>query len=103
MQQQINDNLKKLSTWKRIFFMAIFSVIVGFVRILLWAMIFLQVASMLFSGRANENILNFGQNISAYLYHILLFLTFNTEALPFPFSDWKLTETLDLPKIKQDT
>jgi hypothetical protein len=103
MQQQINDNLKKLSTWKRIFFMAIFSVIVGFVRILLWAIILLQIASVLFSGRTNENILNFGQSLSAYLYHILLFLTFNTETLPFPFSDWKLTEQLDLPKIKQDS
>ncbi|MCK5121080.1 MAG: DUF4389 domain-containing protein, partial [Methylococcales bacterium] len=47
MQQEINDNLKKISTWKRIFFMLVFAVIVGLVRILLWAVIFLQVASAL--------------------------------------------------------
>ncbi|MDQ7090887.1 MAG: DUF4389 domain-containing protein [Methylococcales bacterium] len=100
MKEQINDNLKKLSTWKRIFFMAIFSVIIGLVRILLWAIIFLQVASTLFTGHVNKNILTFGQGLSAYLYHILLFLTFNTDTRPFPFSDWDLTEQVDLPKIK---
>ena len=99
MEEQINQNLKKISTWQRIFFMVIYSVIVGLVRILLWAVILLQVASTLLTGKSNENILSFGSNLSAYLYHILLFLTFNTEKLPFPFSDWSLTKDLELPKI----
>lgn len=92
MQEQINDNLKKLSTWKRIFFMLIFAVIVGLVRMLIWAVVVLQVASTLLTGSPNQNILRFGRNLSAYVYHILVFLTFNTDQLPFPFSDWSLTE-----------
>ncbi len=99
MQDELNENLKKLSTWKRIFFMLIYSVIVGLVRILLWAVILLQVASTLLTGLCNNNILTFGRSLSAYLYHILLFLTFNTDQLPFPFSDWSLTNELELPKI----
>ncbi|MCK4842864.1 MAG: DUF4389 domain-containing protein [Methylococcales bacterium] len=98
MQQQINDNLKKISTWKRIFFILAFFIIVSLVRILLWAVILLQIASALFTGSANKNILTFGQTLSVYLYHILLFLTYNTEDLPFPFSDWKLTEGLNTPE-----
>jgi len=101
MEQEINDNIKKISTWKRIFFMLVFTVIVGLVRMLLWAVIFLQVASALITGSANKNILNFGQTLSAYLYHILLFLTYNSDHVPFPFSDWGLTEELELPKIKE--
>lgn len=101
MQQDINDNLKKISTWKRIFFMVVFAVIVGMVRILLWAVILLQVASALFTGHPNENILSFGSKLSAYLYHILLFLTYNTDKLPFPFSNWDDTEELELPEIKE--
>jgi hypothetical protein len=101
MQKEINDNLKKISTWKRIFFMVVFSVIVGLVRILLWAVILLQVASTLITGSANRNILGFGSKLSAYLYHILLFLTYNTDKLPFPFSDWDLIEALDVPKIEE--
>lgn len=100
MQQEINENLKKISTWKRIFFMLVFTVIVGMVRILLWAIIFLQVASALFTGKPNQNILSFGSKLSAYLYHILLFLTYNTDKLPFPFSEWNDTEALELPEIK---
>lgn len=101
MQQELNDNLKKISTWKRIFFMLIFSVIVGLVRILLWAVILLQVASALITGSANSNILDLGAKLSAYLYHILLFLTYNTDQLPFPFVDWNVTEELELPEIKK--
>jgi uncharacterized protein DUF4389 len=101
MQEQINENLKKIGTWKRIFFMLIYTVIVGLVRILLWAVILLQVASTLLTGQCNQNILSFGKTLAAYLYHILLFLTFNTERLPFPFSDWNLTEELDLPELNK--
>ena len=98
MDEQINYNLKNISTWKRIFFMLIFAAIGGLVRLLLWAVILLQVASTLLTGKANINILNFGRSLAVYTYHILLFLTFNTEVLPFPFSAWNLTADLHLPE-----
>lgn len=101
MQQDINENLKKMSSWKRILFMLVFSVIVGLIRIILWTVILLQIASVLFTGGSNQHVLDFSRKLSAYLYHIILFLTFNTDDLPFPFSDWKLTEELDLPKTKK--
>ncbi len=100
MDEQINYNLKNISTWKRIFFMLIFAAIGGLVRLLLWAVILLQVASTLLTGKANINILNFGRSLAVYTYHILLFLTFNTEVLPFPFSAWNLTAELQLPESK---
>lgn len=88
----INKNLKKLSTWKRIFFILVFAVIVGLVRIILWGIIVLQVASTLLTGSRNKNILNFSKNISTYLYNILLFMTFSSDQLPFPFADRSFTE-----------
>ena len=102
MEQEINENLKKINTWKRIFFIIVFAVIVGLVRILLWAVVLLQIASALLTGEPNKNILNFGRTLSVYLYHILLFLTYNIEVLHFPFSDWNLTEGLELPEIKKE-
>lgn len=98
MQEQINENLKKPGTWKRIFFMLIFAAIISLVRMLLWAVILLQIASTLLTGNVNANILAFGRSLAAYTYHILLFLTFNTDTMPFPFSDWQMTEELNLPK-----
>ncbi len=102
MQEQINENFKKTSTWEKIFFIVVFVVIVGLVRILLWVVILLQIASTLLTGAVNTNILNFGRSLAAYLYHILLFLTFNTNTLPFPFSAWKITEELELPQVEQN-
>ena len=61
MQEDINQNLQKLSTWKRIFFMAIFAVIVSLVQIVLQLIILLQIASMLMTGNPNTNILSFGK------------------------------------------
>jgi len=42
MDEQINYNLKQLSTWKRIFFMLVFAAIGSLVRMILWAVIILQ-------------------------------------------------------------
>jgi hypothetical protein len=100
MDEQINYNLKQLSTWKRIFFMLVFAAIGALVRMILWTVIILQVASTLLTGKANQNVLSFGRSLSVYIYHIMLFLTFNTETLPFPFSDWNLTAELQLPETK---
>jgi len=98
MDEQINYNLTQMATWKRIFFMLIFAAIGSLVRMTLWFVILLQVASTLLTGKANPNILSFGRSLSVYTYHILLFLTFNTETRPFPFSEWNITAELQLPK-----
>jgi len=94
MEEKLQDNLKQVSTWKRIGFILVFAVIAGVVRTLIWVVVILQIAAALFTGNTNQHILGFGQKLAAYLYHILLFMTFNTDALPFPFSDWNLTEEI---------
>jgi len=97
MQEQINENLKKVETWKRIIFMLIYALIDSLVRLVLWLVIFLHVGSVLLTGKTNANILEFGRSLSAYHYHILLFLTFSTEQLPFPFAGWNVIADLELP------
>jgi len=98
LDEETNENLKKISTWKRIAFILIFAVIIGVVRTLLWVVVLLQIVSALITGNPNKNILGFGQKLAAYTYHILLFLTFNTDETPFPFSDWSATEEAVLQK-----
>ncbi|MDD5633212.1 MAG: DUF4389 domain-containing protein, partial [Methylococcales bacterium] len=55
MEEQINYNLKQLGAWKRIFFMLVFAAIGSLVRMILWAVIILQVGSTLLTGKANQN------------------------------------------------
>ncbi len=91
-------HLTDATTWKRVFFMLIFAAIGGFVRMLIWLTIVLQIVSIIFTGKSNENVLVFARNLATYTYHILLFLTFNTETYPFPLSPWSVTVNLDIEK-----
>lgn len=102
MHTQMNDNLKRLETWKRIVFMLIYALIDSLVKLVLWLVIFLQTATILLVGQTNPILLEFGRNLSAYHYQILLFLTFNQDQLPFPFSKWQTEaeqQVEQLPKL----
>lgn len=101
MDEQISYNLAQPEIWKRFFFMLIFAAIGGLIRLLIWAVTLFQIASVILTGKANENILHFGRSLSVYTYHILLYLTFTTETLPFPFAAWNLTADLQLPENKE--
>lgn len=94
--EQINENLKKIETWKRIIFMLIYALIDSMVRLILWLVVLLQVASALLTGRSNSNLVEFGRSVSTYHYHILLFLTYSTEQLPFPFADWNVSSGFEV-------
>jgi hypothetical protein len=90
-QDQISENFKKIETWRRIIFMLIYAFIDSMVKLLLWIVILLQLASVLISGKPNSTLLGFGRSLSSYHYHILLFLTFSTEQLAFPFAEWTVS------------
>lgn len=72
--------------------MLLFAVILKLSGLLLWLVVFLQIATTLLTGKPIDNLLSFGRQLSAYMYHIYLFLTFNTDQPPFPFSSWSETE-----------
>lgn len=80
--------VKDMSTWKRILFMVLFALIYGVAKVVVTAVVVLQAIFRLFTGNVNERLLTFGKQISDYIYQILMFLTFNSEEKPFPFSSW---------------
>ncbi len=86
---EINANLKNPGIWRRIVYMMFFAFILGVVRMMLWAVVAFQVVVTLFTGSKNPHAQKFGRSLSAYIYQVLLFLTFNTEEMPFPFADWE--------------
>lgn len=86
-----------MTIWKRLFYMIIYGVLAGFVRMLVWIVVLLQLGTVAFSGEVNQRLLNFGRHLTTYLYHILLFLTFNTDELTFPFASWSLMKDAQLP------
>lgn len=100
MEEQINTHLSQVQIWKRIFLMLLFAVVITMVRWLAWAVILLQLFFVLISGEKNQHILSFGRGLAIYDYHLLLYLTFGTDALPFPFSPWNMSAELQYPDEK---
>lgn len=88
MYEETKENPEQPEIWKRGFYMFVFAIIHYIAKIVTFGIAFLQFGFALFNGRANEDLTNFGQQLSTYMYHILRFLTFSSEYRPFPFDDW---------------
>ena len=85
----LEKNVKKKSTWLRLVFMIAMGIawsIAGFVTSVVIVANFLYV---LFTGKTNDKLTEFGQSLATYLYQIVRFMTFNTETRPFPVdAEW---------------
>ena len=88
MDQQLKSNLTSGRTWLRCLYMIFFAVCLQVASIVLWVLVVLQFLFALISGSDNENLRDFGQTLSKFIYQALSFLTFNSDDKPFPFADW---------------
>jgi len=97
MDQETKNRLADRSIWVRALYMIIMVIAYSIGETLLIIISIFQFLSALVTGRVNESLHAFGANLSAYLYDILQFATFNSEYLPFPFNDWPDVEPGDTP------
>lgn len=99
MDEKIKANVFDGETWKRGLFMLVFAVVYSVAEFVLTALVLFQFGSRLFTGRVNERLLAFGTGLATYLYQILLFMTFRTDDMPYPFNAWpENTPALPIPK-----
>ena len=92
MEEEIKQRLTRRDIWVRAIFMVIFVIAYSIAELLLTLVALAQFFIVLFTGQANRNLLQFGSNLSAYMYQLFRFLTFNSETQPFPFADWPREE-----------
>ncbi len=86
----LQENLKSRTIWLRLFFIFVFIAIYSVSRIIISAVIISQFFFVLIAGKRNERLNELGQGLATYTYHIILYLTFNTEVRPYPFEmDWQ--------------
>ena len=92
----IEENVKSRSTWLRLLFMFAYYVIGTVTTAVLSIVVILGFLWVLFTGEKNGQLQQAGQAIAAYLYEIIRYLTFNTEAKPFPFgNEWPSSDIED--------
>jgi hypothetical protein len=89
----MNDPLVSTDTeahgWRRIILMLVYFFVVFYLVKIVAALIMLvQIVVVWINGAPNERMREFAANMNRYSFHILQYVTFNTDLKPFPFSDW---------------
>ncbi len=88
MSDDLKQNIKNQSTWKRGLYMLLFSFLSRIAEIVLFVVVVLQFILKLLTDNTNERLGKLGQGISTYLYQIFQYLSFNSEYQPYPFGAW---------------
>lgn len=95
MNQSLKEKLSAKDKWIRLLFMVLFVIVASIAKIIIYIIAIFQFITLLFTNEPNKMLLEFSRNLSYYNYQIFLFLTYNSEVKPFPFTAWP-TEIVNL-------
>jgi hypothetical protein len=88
----MNENTEapdnKRNIWMRGLFMLLMGIAFQVCGTLLCIVTVVQFVIMLLNDKPNSRLVSFGRSMGNYLRQIVNFLTFATEKMPFPFSEW---------------
>ena len=76
------------SIWIRGLYMLLFAIVTRLTEIVIGLVMLIQFVLKAATGGTNSNLVDFGNQLSQYLFEIVQFQTFNTEDKTFPFSQW---------------
>ncbi len=88
MDETRKKNLTDTKTWMRLVYMILFVVAFNVAEIVLGAVVIVQFLFQLFTGQSNERLRTLGQGLGAYIYEIIVFLSYHSDDKPFPFGHW---------------
>lgn len=88
MDNQLKASLTAADTWLRGLYMLLFTVIYSVSEFVLGLVVVFQFIHVLVTRRTNDRLLDFSSDLSVFIYQVLQFLTFNSEAKPYPFAAW---------------
>lgn len=105
MDETRKKNLTDTKTWMRLVYMILFAVAFNVAEIVLGAAVIVQFLFQLFTGQSNERLRTLGQGLGAYIYEIIVFLSYHSDDKPFPFGHWPegapaATSTASAPAAK---
>ncbi len=89
MEEKIwKKNITSSSIWVRGFFMILFYIVGYIIRFLVVLISIFQFIYTICTGKPNGKLIQFGSGLANFVYQIVMFITFNTETKPYPFSEW---------------
>ncbi len=93
MDQITESSGGKRNIWMRGLLMLLMSFAFHVSGTVLGIVTVIQFVIVLMSDAPNERLVSFGRSLGAYVQEIVHFLTFATEEVPFPFSEWPAAES----------
>jgi uncharacterized RDD family membrane protein YckC len=72
----------------RLLYMVILALVFWILCWMLAITVLVQLVLTLLAGRPNVDLVRFGASLAAYSRQVIEFLTFVSDRVPFPFSDW---------------
>ena len=93
MDEIAEPRLKRGDHWLRLIIALVyFGLLFYLVRILVGLAFIAQFLFVAFIGETNRRLLEFTSDLHCFSYHVLQFITWNSDDRPFPFSDWPAPE-----------
>ena len=82
----------KRNIWMRGLWMLLMLLVLHVCGTVLLIVAVIQFVVVLLNDAPNIRLVSFGRNLGSYFRQIVHFLTFATEEIPFPFSEWPAGE-----------
>ena len=76
------------SIWLRLVFIFLFAIALHLAGVALWLTVLVQFISKAVTGKTTATMTSFGQNLAAFVYDVIRFLTFRIDDMPWPFAPW---------------
>lgn len=73
----------------RVAYLAFFMFVFYLIWYLFLSIAVLQLVHNFVFSRSNPQLLRASENVNNYFMDVIRFLTFNTDAIPFPFAPWQ--------------
>ena len=86
--EELKENISQRSTWLRLLYIILLAVIFTITEFIIAVVVVVQFGFLLLSGKTNDDLKQFGDSLSRYVYDVLRYLTFNSNELVFPFAEW---------------
>ena len=96
MSEEIKDHLSNTDNWIRLLLVILFAVVFWLGAWVLSFVVALGLLILIISGERNENLSQFGAQLSEYLANIMAYATLNSDEQPFPFGEWPSDEAKTL-------
>ena len=88
----MNENFEAVKNKRNIWIRGLFMLLMAFAfqvsGTVICIVTVIQFVLVLLNDAPNERLVSFGRSLGRYLQQIVNFLTFATEEIPIPFSDW---------------